>query len=726
MQIGHYEILEEIARGGMGVVFRGRDTRSGQPVAIKVLLGETFSNLTARKRFAREAEALAKIQHPNVAGVHGYDVNTTGEPYIAMELVEGESLMDRLEAQGCFDSDDAVRIVGELCDAVAACHAAGVLHRDLKPENVLLTKNGALKLTDFGLARDIDPSLSRTQLSKSGVFLGSPGYWAPEQAGGARGAVGVRTDVYGLGAILFTLLTGRPPNDGETLIEVLSNTSAPKPAPSKFNAHVPAWLDRVVLRALALEPEDRFAGPAELALSLAEGPSVGGGARRVSRLRALAFGTAVLAIAVLALWGGESSRLEDPRPAQARATGASPETPETSGTPLSFSEGLKFDGAEADRLYGGGVVDANTLFARGLRYARGEGVPQDFAEAVRLFREAAGEGEPKAMYALGAVYSAGDGVQQDAVAAARWYRKAADAGHAGGMFNMGALHAEGHGVRQDYEESARWYRRAADAGDLGAKLHMGSLFAAGRGVVHDEVEAVRWFRMAAEAGSAPAQLSLGRRYAKGKGIKLDFVEAARWYREAAEQGVPLAMYNLGVLYGNGQGVKHDSVEAFRWQREAANAGVELAMYPIGLFYFDGTDVRRDLKTAAKYFERAPNLYAALSAFLCALEQASRGEAEAGLRFYAEKHPPKGWEATLVSYCLGEISADALVAEAAVASDEPTREGRRCEATFYAGAAKLAEGEKAEAEVLLRECLKTTASKFVEYRSAEAMLARIGK
>ncbi len=267
-QIGQYRIVEEIARGGMGVVYRAVEVASQRPVALKVMLGGAFAVPTARKRFAREAEALARVVHPNVVRIYTYDSTAQGQPYIAMELVEGESLQARLDRDGPLSSDEALRVVSQLCDAVAACHAANVLHRDLKPDNVLVTRDGILKLTDFGLVRDVDPSMSRTKLSVRGNFLGSPGFWAPEQAGGAVGQIGTRTDVYGLGATLFALLTGEPPHDGATLIEILSAAREEKPAPSTLNPSVPRWLDAVVGRALATKPEDRFSSVTELAAAL--------------------------------------------------------------------------------------------------------------------------------------------------------------------------------------------------------------------------------------------------------------------------------------------------------------------------------------------------------------------------------------------------------------------------------------------------------------------------
>jgi len=266
-QLGRYQVVREIARGGMGVVYAAVDPASGRRVAIKVVRsGRAGPKL--HKRFGREAEALARVEHPGVVQVFEVGVDPQGSPYLVLEWVEGTSLQRRLSLGGALSVDDAVERVSRLCEAVEACHQAGVLHRDLKPDNVLVAADGTLKLTDFGLARDVDPSLSRTQLTETGKFLGTPGYWAPEQAMGQLDRVGVRSDVYGLGATLFALLTGEPPQGGTTMAEILDMVTEERPAPSTLNPVVPRWLDVVVGRALAIRPEDRFPSAAALAEAL--------------------------------------------------------------------------------------------------------------------------------------------------------------------------------------------------------------------------------------------------------------------------------------------------------------------------------------------------------------------------------------------------------------------------------------------------------------------------
>ncbi|MBL4845440.1 MAG: serine/threonine protein kinase [Planctomycetes bacterium] len=193
MQIGQYEVLGEIARGGFGVVYRARDTQ-GSEVAIKVLLDARDEDEV--ERFLREGDAATRMSHPNLVRVHGMG-RDQGRPYLVMDYVDGPTLASRLARHGHLPLRESARLVADLARAVSAAHAAGVLHRDLKPENVLFEGDRPL-LTDFGIARVAD---ART-LTQTGELLGTPGYMAPEQIEGDRTRFGPPTDVYGLGAIL--------------------------------------------------------------------------------------------------------------------------------------------------------------------------------------------------------------------------------------------------------------------------------------------------------------------------------------------------------------------------------------------------------------------------------------------------------------------------------------------------------------------------------------------
>ena len=212
-RIPGYEVEELLGRGGMGIVYKARHLRLNRFVALKMLIAGAYAAPRERARFQREAEAVASLRHPNIVSV--YDVGDhEGWPYFTMEFLEGGSL-----AQGLAGTPQPARhaaaVLTTLAEAVQAAHSAGIVHRDLKPANILLTAIGTPKVADFGLARHFDGEAGITQ---SGARLGTPSYMAPEQASGKAGQIGPAADIYSLGALLYEMLTGRPPFRGETAL----------------------------------------------------------------------------------------------------------------------------------------------------------------------------------------------------------------------------------------------------------------------------------------------------------------------------------------------------------------------------------------------------------------------------------------------------------------------------------------------------------------------------
>ena len=259
---GDYELLEEIARGGMGVVYRARQRKLDRIVAVKVLAAGDFASAEAQRRFRTEAAAAARLQHPGIVAIH--DVGETdGLPWLSMDFVAGGNLAALVREQPlpARQSADYVRAIAE---AVQHAHDHGVLHRDLKPSNILLDPETGPRITDFGIARCIDAA----EHTRTGEVLGSPGYTAPEQALG--GVADARTDVYGLGALLYHLLTARPPFQGPTLDAILLQLRDADPlAPRRLNPAVPRDLETICLRCLRKEPAHRYATAREVAADLA-------------------------------------------------------------------------------------------------------------------------------------------------------------------------------------------------------------------------------------------------------------------------------------------------------------------------------------------------------------------------------------------------------------------------------------------------------------------------
>jgi eukaryotic-like serine/threonine-protein kinase len=259
-----YEVLSELGRGGMGVVYKARQLGLNRPVALKMILAAEHASEEEKARFRMEAEAVARCQHPNIVQIHEVG-EQHGRPYFSLELVEGGSL-DKHMAGGRFTARRAAHLVETLARAVHAAHRKGIVHRDLKPGNILLSADGVPKIADFGLAKCLEGDAG---LTRSRAVMGTPSYMAPEQAAGKARTVGPAADVYALGAILYELLTGRPPFRGESLLETLElvRTQDPVP-PSQLQPQVPRDLETICLACLQKDPARRYVSAELLAEDL--------------------------------------------------------------------------------------------------------------------------------------------------------------------------------------------------------------------------------------------------------------------------------------------------------------------------------------------------------------------------------------------------------------------------------------------------------------------------
>lgn len=263
---GSYELLEEVARGGMGIVYRARPTDLNRLVAVKVLTAGPFAAPELIKRFRTEADVLAKLDHPNIVPIHEVG-ECEGQAFFSMKFVAGGSLAQRVaNAPSPFSNRDAARLVVKLARAVHYAHQHGILHRDIKPGNVLVDSNGEPHLTDFGLARLVeqDSTLTRTM-----AMLGTPSYMSPEQARGESKQLTTATDVYGLGAVLYELLAGRPPFVGGTTMETVRHVLDQEPArPSSIQPGADRDLETICLKCLEKEASRRYGSAEALAEDL--------------------------------------------------------------------------------------------------------------------------------------------------------------------------------------------------------------------------------------------------------------------------------------------------------------------------------------------------------------------------------------------------------------------------------------------------------------------------
>jgi tetratricopeptide (TPR) repeat protein len=260
-QVPGYEILGKLGQGGMGVVYKALHLPLKRVVALKMIRPDVRDDAEYLSRFRREAETVARLQHPNIVQIYEIDEHG-GLPYFALEFVEGGSL-DRKVRGTPQPAAPAAELVETLARAMAAVHALGITHRDLKPANVLLLADGTPKITDFGLAKQLD---RRTLPTDAGAILGTPNYMAPEQASGRGEEVGPLADVYALGAILYELLTGRPPFLGENPFHTLAQVCTHDPvSPRRLQPTVPRDLEKICLKCLEKEPRKRYASAADLA-----------------------------------------------------------------------------------------------------------------------------------------------------------------------------------------------------------------------------------------------------------------------------------------------------------------------------------------------------------------------------------------------------------------------------------------------------------------------------
>ena len=255
---GDYKLIEEIGRGGMGVVYKARQQSLNRTVAVKMLLQGDLATLEQQGRFRQEAESAAGLTHAGIVPV--YEVgDADGRPYFSMKFIDGKPLSDIL-LSGPMDISHACRIAIQVCDAIHFAHRKGILHRDLKPSNILIDSDGHAHVTDFGLAKQISTDKDLTQ---TGVVIGTPAYMSPEQAAGERGEIGTHSDIYSLGALLYHMITGRPLFQAATPVDIVLMVLQEEPvSPRLLNSKIPRDVEMIVQKSIQ-KPVDLRYGSAE-------------------------------------------------------------------------------------------------------------------------------------------------------------------------------------------------------------------------------------------------------------------------------------------------------------------------------------------------------------------------------------------------------------------------------------------------------------------------------
>lgn len=255
-----FRVRRNLGSGGMGHVFLVEDIQTKQNMALKILKPTLLKDPNAVKRFQREIRLLAKVQHPSIPKIFEWG-QSNDALFFLTDFIDGKDLRTALDQKGAWSSNDSVKLVSAIADALGCAHQSGVIHRDIKPQNIMIGQNETVYLIDFGVARGVDSEIST--LTKSGFFVGTPQYMAPEQLDSRR--VDERSDIYSLGIVFFELLTGVRPFDGDTPMSIATkHLQNPPPSPRSLNPSIPFWIESVVLRCLEKSPADRFWTTGEL------------------------------------------------------------------------------------------------------------------------------------------------------------------------------------------------------------------------------------------------------------------------------------------------------------------------------------------------------------------------------------------------------------------------------------------------------------------------------
>jgi serine/threonine protein kinase len=320
--LGDYEIIQEVGRGGMGVVFKVRDVALDRVAALKIIHHIGAAGGEAMDRFFRAARLWARLKHPSIVPIYNVG-QVDGMPYVVSEFIDGVDLSALVSPSCGLPGRDSARIIAEVADALGVAHAGGVIHRDIKPSNIMIKPDGHAVVVDFGLARSIADD-GEASLSIMGTIVGTPSYMSPEQAEGRLGEMGPATDVYSLGAAMYTVLVGRPPFRGQSVMETLRQIPEFEPVPPRrLEPTVPRDLETICLKALAKRPADRYSSARAMAEDLRrflDGTPIRASAQRAParfvrwlRRRPARFGLILLAVASLSIVAYQQSELQKAR-----------------------------------------------------------------------------------------------------------------------------------------------------------------------------------------------------------------------------------------------------------------------------------------------------------------------------------------------------------------------------------------------------------------------------
>jgi tetratricopeptide (TPR) repeat protein len=782
--IGAYQVFEELGQGGMGVVFRAQ-APSGEQVAIKLVLAARLLNQGALARFQREVRALGRLDHPGVVRMRDMGVYD-GRPYLVMDLVRGPSLRRKLADEGPLPVPGALQVALALARTLEHLHQNQLLHRDVKPDNVLLV-DGRPLLTDFGLVKLVDES--QEKLSNTGQMLGTPGYWAPEQAQGELGKIGPASDVYGLGATLYACLTGRPPVQAESLLELFRTGFAVDP-PSVHRPGLEPELDAICLRALAPDLSVRYRSAGELAEDLERllaGPSSRSPRRGVAAAAALALGAALLGAGLLRNSDPAAARSPAPQPAPGASEEPTleetpeetPPAPVMSARELSALSQVELEARLRNESLPAGER-ARLYVQRGARRAAAqdpEGAYSDYNRAVGLdpgYAEAYGaRGTIRILY-LGEIQ-----------AGTRDFERAFELEPDNPALYRNRAFVRTKGRR--YHEALADLERALelDPGEAQTHLLRADIFNALDDFAHSG-EAYRAFLEACEETASDPQLQRQRHTAwYGLGVALartgDHTGAVVAYTRALElePSDSKALYARALAHSKRQ--EHSAairdmtaslaletdvdvllqrayqrlrLQDLRGAEEDAEAALALAPRLAGAYQcraniglargrveaaLEDLDVALGLEPSAEVYgsrARALAMLGRRKEALADFDRAMRGGADVYAEIWraalsgevAELRRRRGqrdWPAPLVAYVGGRIDLRQLLGAVEELGDAQVARMRRCEAYCFAGMVADEAGDRGRARHYYEASLATGVTRYFEYQWARHRLAAGG-
>lgn len=562
MLVDRYEIVQEIGRGGMGVIYKGLDHKQSDPdkaaVAIKLLVSDAANDPVMRNRFVNEAKAASAMNHPNIVCVREYNVTPDGLAFIVMDFLEGIVLQDLIDS-GALPPELMLTYMIQVCDALSHAHKRHVIHRDIKPSNIMITGSGQSAkaiLVDFGIAKIFtQPGQVSMRLTQTGQIFGSPMYMSPEQCMGQK--LDHRSDIYSMGCVLYEYAAGRPPFDGESFIQIIFAHINQEATPFATDS-VTRVLQSIIMKAIEKSPNDRFSDMDELKDQLTY---------------------------CHALWTRDDI--------DNYADYAKTIAPQIAATNIISLERAALDGD----------IDAQLDLA----YLYSDEQSEDYnpQKSLEWALKAASADHPAAQAFVGDCFSMGMGISEDQNKAFYWYSKAALLGQSGAERKIGEMYLLGNVVAQDLEAALYWLRRSCQHDNIESQLYLADCLSVGDILEANLEEAFGWYQAAAELGSLEGQLALANCYQNGTGVEKEPLMAIFWLQHAVEQNSPEAMKSLAEFYHFGEDIDKDDDEALRYMQEAANMGYGPALKWLGWWYSQGmVKLPVDQKRAVKYFKEA--------------------------------------------------------------------------------------------------------------------------